>query len=74
MKAHYIPHALVELLYRELPPEAVKVFAEKIRKDKKLATLFQAFRKAKAQLPEVQFHPSSRVINRILLYSAKTAI
>jgi hypothetical protein len=74
MKAQYIPHALIELLYRELPPDAVKVCTEKIRKDEQLAALFHAFRKAKAQLPDVQFHPSSRVINRILLYSAKTAV
>lgn len=74
MKAHYIPHALIELLYRELPPEAVKELTAKIRKDEKLWTLFNAFRKAKAQLPQVQFHPSNGVVNRILLYSARTAV
>lgn len=74
MKTHYIPHALIELLYRELPPESVRVFTEKIRKDETLTALYHAFRKAKTQLPDVQFRPSSRVINRILSYSAKTAI
>lgn len=65
---------MVQFLYRELSAGDAVEMAHMIEEDAEISTEFNAMLFAKAQLPKVQFNPSSSVLHNILQYSAKTAL
>ena len=74
MQFSYSSDYLVQMMYRELPPEMVQAVTQMMMQDQPLAAQYASLRKAKSQLPQVQFNPSRAVIDRILKYSAETAV
>jgi len=52
----------------------VQAVTQMMMQDQPLAAQYASLRKAKSQLPQVQFNPSRAVIDRILKYSAETAV
>lgn len=65
---------MVQFLYRELSASDAFEMAHLIEDDAELGADFSQLLFAKAQLPKVQFNPSSAVLQKILQYSAKTAL
>jgi hypothetical protein len=65
---------LVQFLYRELSASDAFEMAHLIEESADCSADFNALLFAKAQLPKVQFNPSSAVLQKILQYSAKTTL
>lgn len=65
---------MVQFLYRELSASDAFEMAHLIEHDANAGAEFIHLLFAKAQLPKVQFNPSSAVLQKILQYSAKTAL
>jgi hypothetical protein len=66
--------ALVQFLYRELAAEEVPSTVNNLENVEGLRIAYGELLTAKAQLPKVVFNPSTDTLNRILQYSASTAV
>lgn len=73
-QTYTIEDALVQLMYHEMPADEAADMAQLMEEDSELHLMFDSLLRTKAQLPKVQFNPSSTAIQNILAYSTKTAL
>ena len=69
MQQKFTPEDLVRFLYRETPASETLAIHDALHDDEALAATFDELVEGFQQLPRVQFSPSSKAINRILMYS-----
>jgi hypothetical protein len=75
MEESHTLNALVQFIYHDMPAgEAVTQTTRILLNDISLKGAYTEMLAAKTELPKVLFSPSSEVVNRILQYSAKTAV
>ena len=74
MNKTHTPDALVQFLFRELSAfEAVET-AQLIDHNPVVRAEYATLQAAKMQLPKVHFNPSANVLQRVMQYSATTAL
>ncbi|HMX41203.1 MAG TPA: hypothetical protein PK971_06695 [Saprospiraceae bacterium] len=73
-ETYTIEDALVQFMYHEMPAQEVAHMAQCLEEDPELRDAYGALLTAKNQLPKVQFNPSSKALQNIMDYSAKTAL
>lgn len=75
MEENHTLNAFVQFIYHDMPAgEAVANTTQILLSDASLKVTYTEMLAAKTELPKVLFNPSSEVLNKILQYSAKTAV
>jgi len=74
MEDTYTNDALVQFLYHEMSAVEAIEMAHAIEADDYLLSEFRSMQVARAHLVKVLFQPSAMSVNRILRYSAGTAL
>lgn len=73
-ETYTIEDALVQFMYHEMPAQEVAQMTQWLEEDPELQDAYGALLVAKHQLPKVQFNPSSKTLQNIMDYSAKSAL
>ena len=71
-KTYTYDDALVQFLYHEMPAADAVEMVSMIEDDPDLYAEYSSLLLAKTQLPKVQFNPSTKALDNILRYSARS--
>ena len=74
MEDSYIQNSVFLFLYHDLPADETIEISEIIVATPELRQMFQWYSRAKAQIPKALFNPSPLAVERVLSYSAQTAL